>query len=85
MSIISWRSGYTTLILPVDNIRGGTSLNIISSISYSDESKEALMPDISVSADVIVILPAIAISSEENSKGGNLGQIIVNVSRTLSS
>jgi hypothetical protein len=69
----------------VKDILGGTSLNIISSISYSDESKEALMPDISISADVIVILPAITISSEENSKGANLGQIIVNVSRNLSS
>jgi hypothetical protein len=43
------------------------------------------MPDISISADVIVILPAITISSEENSKGANLGQIIVNVSRNHSS
>jgi hypothetical protein len=69
----------------VKDIRGGTSLNIISSISYSDVSKEALIPDISISADVIVILPAITISSEENSKGANFGQIIVNLSRTLSS
>jgi hypothetical protein len=65
----------------VKDIRGGTSLNIISSISYSDVNKEALIPDISISADVIEILPA----SEENSKGANFGQIIVNVSRTLSS
>gem|GEM_PF-4875003 len=52
---------------------------------YSDESKEALIIDISISADVIVMLPAITISSEEISKGANLGQIIVNVSRNLSS
>ncbi|MGE5661700.1 MAG: hypothetical protein ACM3X1_05580 [Ignavibacteriales bacterium] len=69
----------------VKDILGGTSLNIISSISYSDESKEALIPNISISADVIGILPAIKISSEENSRGANLGQIIVNVSRNLSS
>jgi hypothetical protein len=69
----------------VKDILGGTSLNIISSISYSDEGKEALIPNISIPADVIGILPAITISAEENSKGANLGRIIVNVSRNLSS
>lgn len=44
-------------------------------------NKEALIPDISISADVIEILPTITISSEENSKGANFGQIIVTFQR----
>ena len=47
--------------------------------------KKTLILDISIPGVVIIILPAIIISSEENSKGANLGQIIVNVSSNVSS